>query len=81
MYPESIEYATNTEITVDIMNLFSELLKNTFLMKNMVMHNLDGAEEWSIPLYPLWEILVLHDNHELAHQWFGNKITCGAENL
>ena len=45
------------------------------------MLNLVGVAEWSIQLFLLWEAfnrsLIAH---ELGHQWFGDKITCGSWN-
>ena len=45
----------------------------------MDMPNLVGEAAWSILRFRLW--VVLDRNliaHELAHQWFGDKITCGS---
>jgi len=82
VYPEdSAFYATNPGAIVDIIQLFSDLFGDYPFKQEKYGHaqwNWGGGEEhqtMSFVLFPnIYELIA----HELGHQWFGDKITCGS---
>ena len=81
VYPESLTNAQNsTEITVDIMNLFSNLFEEYPFADEKYGHAQfgwgGGMEHTTVSFMGSFSRGLIA--HELAHQWFGNKITCGS---
>jgi len=81
VYPEDLGYAqANTPITVDMMDLFTELFEEYPYASEKYGHaqfNWGGGMEHTTVSFMggFSRGLVAH---ELAHQWFGDKITCGS---
>lgn len=81
VYPEDINYAqANTGVTVDIMNLFSDLFEEYPYAEEKYGHAQfgwgGGMEHTTVSFMGSFSRGLIA--HELAHQWFGDKITCGS---
>ena len=81
VYPESLTSAQNsTGITVDIMNHFINLFGNYPFENEKYGHAQfgwgGGMEHTTISFMGNFSRGLIA--HELAHQWFGNKVTCGS---
>lgn len=81
VYPESLASAqTSTPITVDIMNLFSNLFEEYPFSDEKYGHAQfgwgGGMEHTTVSFMGRFDRNLIA--HELAHQWFGDKITCGS---
>ena len=81
VYPESLTTAqSQTPVTVDIINLYSQLFEEYPYANEKYGHaqfNWGGGMEHTTVSFMVSFNRVLIA-HELAHQWFGNKITCGS---
>jgi len=79
VYPENLAYVqTKTGVTVDIMDLFIDLFEAYPYADEKyghVEHSGFSMEHTTMSLMGEWIRATVA--HELAHQWFGNKITCG----
>ena len=81
VYPESLTTAqASTPVTVDIMNLFSDLFEEYPYSNEKYGHAQfgwgGGMEHTTVSFMGGFSRGLIA--HELAHQWFGNKITCGS---
>ncbi|MBU2926896.1 M1 family aminopeptidase [Winogradskyella psychrotolerans] len=81
VYPEDIVTAqASTGITVDIMNLFTDLFEEYPFSDEKYGHAQfgwgGGMEHTTVSFMGSYSRALIA--HELAHQWFGNKITCGS---
>ncbi|NRD18422.1 T9SS type A sorting domain-containing protein [Winogradskyella eckloniae] len=81
VYPESLVSAqASTEITVDIMEIFTDLFEEYPFADEKYGHAQfgwgGGMEHTTISFMGGFSRGLIA--HELAHQWFGNKITCGS---
>ena len=81
VYPESYNDANqSTPITVDIMNLFSNLFEEYPFSDEKYGHAQfgwgGGMEHTTVSFMGGFSRGLIA--HELAHQWFGNKVTCGS---
>jgi len=81
VYPEDLSYAqANTPITVDIMNFFTETFEEYPYANEKYGHAQfgwgGGMEHTTISFMGSFSRGLVA--HELAHQWFGDKITCGS---
>lgn len=81
VYPENIDYAKNsTPVTVDIMNLFTNLFEEYPYADEKYGHAQfgwgGGMEHTTVSFMGSFNRNLIA--HELAHQWFGNKVTCGS---
>lgn len=81
VYPENLSYAqANTPVTVDIMNLFTNLFEEYPFANEKYGHAQfgwgGGMEHTTISFMGNFDRNLIA--HELAHQWFGDKITCGS---
>ncbi len=81
VYPENLAYAkTSTAITPRIMDLYGELFELYPYAKEKYGHAQfgwgGGMEHTTMTFMGGWSRGLIA--HELAHQWFGNKITCGS---
>ena len=81
VYPESLTSAQNsTEITVDIMNNFINLFGNYPFENEKYGHAQfgwgGGMEHTTVSFMGNFSRDLIA--HELAHQWFGDKVTCGS---
>ena len=81
VYPENLVSAQNsTAVTVDIMNLFSNLFQEYPYANEKYGHAQfgwgGGMEHTTVSFMGSFGRNLIA--HELAHQWFGNKVTCGS---
>ncbi len=81
VYPEDLAYAqANTGVTVDIMNLYTQLFEEYPYANEKYGHAQfgwgGGMEHTTVSFMGSFNRGLIA--HELAHQWFGNKITCGS---
>ncbi|MFD0990681.1 M1 family aminopeptidase [Mariniflexile jejuense] len=81
VYPESLSSAqASTPITVDIMNLFTNLFEAYPFANEKYGHAQfgwgGGMEHTTVSFMGGFDRNLIA--HELAHQWFGDKITCGS---
>ena len=81
VYPEDLAYAqANTGVTVDIINLFTDLFEEYPYANEKYGHAQfgwgGGMEHTTVSFMGSFSRGLVA--HELAHQWFGDKITCGS---
>ncbi|WP_282030291.1 M1 family aminopeptidase [Winogradskyella eximia] len=81
VYPENLASAqASTGVTVDIMNIFTNLFEEYPFADEKYGHAQfgwgGGMEHTTISFMGSFNRGLIA--HELAHQWFGNKITCGS---
>lgn len=81
VYPEDLSYAqANTGVTVDIMNLFADLFEEYPYSDEKYGHAQfgwgGGMEHTTVSFMGSFSRGLIA--HELAHQWFGDKVTCGS---
>jgi len=81
VYPETLTSAqSSTPITVDIMNLFVNLFEQYPFADEKYGHAQfgwgGGMEHTTVSFMGNFSRGLIA--HELAHQWFGNKVTCGS---
>ena len=81
VYPENLTSAqSSTGVTVDIMNLFTNLFEEYPYAEEKYGHAQfgwgGGMEHTTVSFMGSFNRNLIA--HELAHQWFGDKITCGS---
>jgi len=81
VYPENLASAqASTPVTVDIMNLFSNLFEEYPFANEKYGHAQfgwgGGMEHTTVSFMGSFSRGLIA--HELAHQWFGDKVTCGS---
>ncbi len=81
VYPENLASAqVSTAVTVDIMNFFTERFEPYPFADEKYGHAQfgwgGGMEHTTVSFMGSFSRGLIA--HELAHQWFGNKITCGS---
>jgi len=81
VFPEDLTTAQNaTPVTVDIMNLFINLFEDYPFASEKYGHAQfgwgGGMEHTTVSFMGGFSRNLIA--HELAHQWFGNKVTCGS---
>ena len=81
VYPEDLSYAqANTPVTVDLINLYADLFEEYPYSNEKYGHAQfgwgGGMEHTTVSFMGGFSRGLVA--HELAHQWFGDKITCGS---
>ncbi|WP_179009595.1 M1 family aminopeptidase [Winogradskyella forsetii] len=81
VYPEDLTSAqASTGVTVDIMNIFTDLFEEYPFSDEKYGHAQfgwgGGMEHTTVSFMGSFNRNLIA--HELAHQWFGNKVTCGS---
>ena len=81
VYPEDLNSIKNsTSVTPDIMQLYGDLFEIYPFAKEKYGHAQfgwgGGMEHTTMTFMGGWSRGLIA--HELAHQWFGNKVTCGS---
>jgi aminopeptidase N len=81
VYPENLAFARNsTAVTPSIMNLYNTLFEMYPFANEKYGHAQfgwgGGMEHTTMTFMGGWSRGLIA--HELAHQWFGNKVTCGS---
>lgn len=81
VYPEDLAYAQNkTPVTVDIINLYSSLFGEYPFANEKYGHAQfgwgGGMEHTTVSFMGSLDRGLIA--HELGHQWFGDKVTCGS---
>lgn len=81
VYPENLEYAKkNTAQTIDIMQLYNQLFIPYPFYDEKYGHAQfgwsGGMEHQTMSFMGYFSFFLIA--HELAHQWFGDYITCGS---
>lgn len=81
VYPENLANAQNsTPVTVDIINLYSSLFEEYPFANEKYGHAQfgwgGGMEHTTVSFMGSFGRGLIA--HELAHQWFGDKVTCGS---
>ena len=81
VYPEDLVSAqASTGVTVEIMNIFTNLFEEYPFADEKYGHAQfgwgGGMEHTTVSFMGSFSRGLIA--HELAHQWFGNKITCGS---
>jgi len=81
VYPEDLDYAqANTPVTVDIINLYSSLFEEYPYADEKYGHAQfgwgGGMEHTTVSFMGGFGRSLIA--HELGHQWFGDKVTCGS---
>jgi aminopeptidase N len=81
VFPEDLAYAqSSTPVTVDIMNLFTDLFEEYPYADEKYGHAQfgwgGGMEHTTVSFMGGFSRGLIA--HELAHQWFGDKVTCGS---
>jgi len=81
VYPEDISYAqASTPVTVDLINLYADLFEEYPYSNEKYGHAQfgwgGGMEHTTMTFMGGFSRGLIA--HELAHQWFGDKVTCGS---
>ncbi len=81
VYPENeVSRRNATAVTPNLMKLFSEVIEPYPFSKEKYGHAEfswgGGMEHTTMSFMGSWGRSIIA--HELAHQWFGNKVTCGS---
>ncbi len=78
---QAAEYAANPGAIVDLLQLFSDLFGDYPFKEEKYGHaqwNWGGGEEHQTMSFVTFPNIFELISHELGHQWFGDKITCGS---